>query len=55
LKEEHRLRVLRRIFGGDRRLKQTPQCGLYSSQNIIRIIKSRSVTWERHVVCVGEI
>jgi len=27
---------------------------LYSSQNIIRVIKSRRMRWAGHVVCMGE-
>jgi len=54
LREEHRLRVfenkvLRRIFGckqkevvgGWRKLHNEKLCNLYTSQNIIRVIKSR--------------
>jgi hypothetical protein len=49
LREEHRLRVLRRIFrpkrdevtGGWRKLLNEELHNLYSSPNIIRMIKSR--------------
>jgi hypothetical protein len=49
LREEHRLRVLRRIFGakrdevtgGWRKLHNEELHNLYSSPSIIRIIKSR--------------
>jgi hypothetical protein len=50
-------RVLRRIFGqkrdgmigGWRKLHNVELHGLYSSPNIIRIIKSRRLRWARHV------
>jgi hypothetical protein len=60
--EEHRLRVfqkrvLRRIFGpmrdevtGDwRKLHNLGLHNLYSSQNIIRMTKSRRMRWAGHV------
>ena len=28
--------------------------GLYSSPNIVRVIKSRSMRWAGHVACMGE-
>jgi hypothetical protein len=62
LREEHRLRVfenrvLRRIFGpkrdevtgGWRKLHNEELHNLYSSPDIIKIIKSRSMRWARHV------
>jgi hypothetical protein len=62
LREEHRLRVfenrvLRRIFGprrdeeaGDwRKLHNEELHNMYSSPNIIRIIKSRKMRWARYV------
>jgi hypothetical protein len=62
LREEHRLRVfenrvLRRIFGpkrdevtgGWRKLHND----LYSSPNIIRMIKSRRMRWAGHVARMG--
>jgi len=67
LREERRLRVfenkvLRRIFGpridevtGDwRRLHNEEINVLYSSPNIMRVIKSRRVRWAGHVVSMGE-
>jgi hypothetical protein len=64
---EHRLRVfenrvLRRIFGlkrdevtGEwRRLHNEELYGLYSSPNIIRVIKSRRMRWEGYVAPMGE-
>jgi hypothetical protein len=62
LREEHRLkvfenRVLRRIFGpkrdevtGDwRKLHNKELYNLYSSPNVIRMIKSRRMRWAGHV------
>jgi hypothetical protein len=62
LREEHKLRViewkvLRRIFGperdgvtgGWRKLHNEALHDLYSSLNIIKIIKSRRMTWAGHV------
>jgi hypothetical protein len=54
-------RVLRRIFGpkGDeatgewRTLHKEEPNDLYSSPNIIRVIKSRRMTWARHVARMG--
>jgi hypothetical protein len=67
LREEHRLRafensVLRRIFGprkddvaGEwRKLHNEELRDLYSSPNIIKIIKSRRTRWVGHVVRMGE-
>jgi PAS domain-containing protein len=67
LREEHRLRVfenraLTRIFGlmrdevkGKwRRLHNEELNDLYSSANIIRVMKSRRMRWARHVARMGE-
>jgi hypothetical protein len=67
LREECRLRVfenkvLRRIFGlkrdevtGEwRRLHNKELYALYSSQNIIRVIKSRRLRWAVHAARMGE-
>jgi hypothetical protein len=67
LREEHRLRlfenrVLRRIFGpkrdevtGDwRKLHNEELHNLYSSPNIIRMIKSRNMRWAGHVARMGK-
>src|SRR5215468_9651221 len=67
LREEQRLRVfenrvLRRIFGtrrdeatGEwRRLHNEEPNDLYSSPNIIRVIKSRRMRWTGHVARMGE-
>jgi hypothetical protein len=67
LREERRLRVfenrvLRRIFGskrveltGDwRKLHNEELHSLYSSPNIIRMIKPRRMRWTGHVVRMGE-
>jgi hypothetical protein len=65
LGEEHRLRVfenrvLRRIFGPKRKedgswrkLHKDELHSLYSSQNIVRVIKSRRMRWAGHVACMG--
>ena len=66
LREERQLRVfenmvLRRIFGprrdevtGEwRRLHNEELNDLYSSPNIVRVIKSRRMRWVGHVVRVG--
>jgi hypothetical protein len=55
-------RVLRRIFGlqidemlgGWRKLHNGDLHNLYSSPNIIRIIKLRRMRWAEHVACMGE-
>jgi hypothetical protein len=55
-------RVLRRIFepkmdkvtGKWRRLHSEKLYALYSSPNIIRVIKSRRLRWAGHVACMGE-
>ena len=55
-------RVLRRIFGSRRdgvtgewrRLRNEKLNDLYSSPNIIRVIKSRRMRWAGHVVRMGE-
>jgi hypothetical protein len=62
LREEHRLRVLRRIFEPERdkvRGQWRKPCSeehneLYSSPNFIRVTKLRRMRWDGHVVCVGE-
>jgi hypothetical protein len=67
LREEHRLRVfenrlLRSIFGPKRdgvtgewrRLHNEELNDLYSSPNIIRVIKSRRMRWTGHVLRMGE-
>jgi hypothetical protein len=68
LREEHRLRVfenraLGRIFGpeseevvgGCRRLHSEELHNLYTSQNIISMMKSRRVRLVGHAMCMGEI
>ena len=65
--EERRLRlfenrVLRRLFGRKRdevtrvwrNLHNQELNDLYSSPNIVRVIKSRRMGWEEHVACIGE-
>jgi hypothetical protein len=66
-KEEHRLRmfenrVLKKIFGPKRdevteeprKLHKVELRDLYSSPNIIKIIKSRIMRWAGHVARMGE-
>jgi hypothetical protein len=66
LREEHRLRVLknrvlRKIFdpkseedGSWRKLHNDELHSLYSSPNIVTVIKSRRMRWARHVARMGE-
>jgi hypothetical protein len=67
LREEHRLRVfknrvLKKIFGPKRekvtgewrRLHNEELYGLYSSANIIRLIRSRRMRWEGNVTHMGD-
>jgi hypothetical protein len=66
LREEHRLRVfenkvLRKIFGPKkeedrswRKLHDDELHSLYSSPNIVRVIKSRRMRWTGHVARMGE-
>jgi hypothetical protein len=67
LREKHRLRVfnnwvLRRIFGPKRdevtgewrRLHKEELYVLYSSRNIIKVIKLRIIRWARHVARMGD-
>jgi hypothetical protein len=64
--EEHRLRVfvnrvLRKMFRPKReedrlwrKLHNDEFHNLYSSLNIVRVIKSRRLRWAGHVACMGE-
>jgi hypothetical protein len=65
LREEHRLRVsenrVLKIFGPKReedglwrKLHNDELHSLYSSLNIVRVIKSRRMRWVGHVACMGE-
>jgi hypothetical protein len=64
LREEHRLRVYEnsvlRIFGPEmevdgswRKLHNNKLHSLYSSSNIVRVIKSRRMRWAGHVARMG--
>jgi hypothetical protein len=61
LRKEHRLRILRRIFGpkrdevtgGWRKLHNQELHNLYSSPNITRMIKLRRMRWTGHVTRMG--
>jgi hypothetical protein len=67
LGEEHRLkffenRVLRKIFGSKReedgswrKLHNDELHNLYSSPNIVRVIKSRRMRWAGHMARMGEV
>jgi hypothetical protein len=65
LREKHRLRVfdnrVLRIFGSKReedklwrKLHNDALHRLYSSLNIVRVIKSRRMRWDGHVACMWE-
>jgi hypothetical protein len=65
LGEDHRLRVFEnrvlRIFGpmreedgSWRQLHNDELHDLYSSPNMVRVIKSRRMRWAGHVACMGE-
>jgi len=62
MREEHRLRVLRRIFGPRRdevrrewrKLHNEELNDLYFSSNIVWVIKLRRMRWVGHVACMGE-
>jgi hypothetical protein len=62
LRDERRLKVLRRIFGPNRdevtgewrKLHNEELNYLYSSPNIIRVIKLRRIRWAGHVTCMGD-
>jgi hypothetical protein len=42
------------VTGGWRRLHNEELHDLYSSPDIIRVIKSRKMSWSGHVACMGE-
>jgi hypothetical protein len=61
LREEHRLRVLRRIFGpkgdemteGSRKLHNEELHSLYFLPSVITMIKSKRMRWAGHVAWMG--
>jgi hypothetical protein len=61
LREERRLRVLRRIIG-PKGNKVTGECkklhnelnDLYSSPNVVQVIKARRMKWVWHIAHMGE-
>jgi hypothetical protein len=61
LREKHKLRVLRRIFGtridevtgGWRKLHNEELHNLYSSPSTIRMMKSRIMRWAGHTARMG--
>ena len=68
MREERRLKVfekraLRRVFGPKRdevtgewrKLHNAELSDLYSSPNIVRMVKSRRMRWAGHVALVGEV
>ena len=62
MREDRRLRVLRRIFGLKRdevtrewtKLHNEELNDLYCSPNIVRVIESRRIFWVGHVARMGE-
>jgi hypothetical protein len=67
LRKECRVRVfensvLREIFGHNRdevtrgwiKLHNEELCDLYSTHNMVQVIKSRRMRWAGHVACMGE-
>jgi hypothetical protein len=65
LREEHRLRVFEnrvlRMFGPEReddgswrKLHNDELHGVYSSPNIVKVVKSRKMRWAVHVARMGE-
>ena len=62
LREERRLRVLRRVFGPKRdevtgewrKLHNEELSDRYSLPNIVRVVKSRRVRWAGYVARMGE-
>jgi len=62
LREERRLRVLRRVFGPKRdevtgewrKLRNEDLSDLYSLPNIVHVVKSRRMRWAGHVARMGQ-
>jgi hypothetical protein len=48
------LSVIIPFYGSWRKLLNDELHSLFSSLNIIRVIKSRRMRWVQHVACVGE-
>jgi len=42
------------VVGDYRRLHNEDLLDMYTSQNIVRMIKSRRVRWVWHVACMGD-
>jgi hypothetical protein len=62
MRKEHRVRVLRRVFGPKRdevtgqwrKLHYEELSDRYSLPNIVRVVKSRRMRWVGHVARMGE-
>jgi hypothetical protein len=54
IKTGHFFYITNEVTGGWRKLHNEELHNLYSSQSIIRMIKSRRMRWARHVAHMGE-